>query len=449
VLRTGCSRWIATADESGFEGATLGGEIFDPGLRVAVSGLCIRIPPLRERPRLLARFANETARAWCRARGERPRRLGEDAVQVLEEYPWPGNLRELESVVEQTLATGGSDPIRADDLQHEGTAFAPIDASAIGTLLSEDEELEFQTERPPSAAIPTTRTIPSPDPGPPPAAAIPTTRTIPSPDPGPPPAAAIPTTRTPPSPDPEPLELRPEDAITAKPPQKAEPERSPEPPAPPSRADGDLKRLVGAVAHEVRNPLTAIRSFAQLLPERYQDPEFRSRFSALVGQGVERIERVVEHLDRLGSLGAARSIPTDVTTIVSGVLEERRDRIREQRLLVLEELESTHPRALTDPDLLRVVLESVFDKVLELVPERGDVYVASRHHPEDARGRAALRVLLRFGGGGRGSRPGLSPAENALEFAVAESVLTALGGRFSTDTSETGETRVLIDLPAA
>jgi DNA-binding NtrC family response regulator len=418
VLRTDRSRWIATADASRFEGATLEGEIFDPGLRVAMSGLCIRIPPLRERPSLLARFANETARAWCRARGERPRRIGEDAVQVLEEYPWPGNLRELESVVEQTLATGGSDPVRADDLQHEGTAFAPIDASEIGVLLSEDEELDFQSEPPPAVVTPTVPTTPKPDPELQPA-------------------------------------LRPEEAIAAEPPpkaeppSKAEPERSPEPPTLPARSDGDMKRLVGAVAHEVRNPLTAIRSFAQLLPERYQDPEFRDRFSALVGQGVERIERVVEHLDRLGSLGAARSIPADITKIVSGVLEGRRDRIRQRHLLVLEELESTHPRALTDPDLLRAVLESVFDKVLELVPERGDVYVASRHHPADARGAATLRVLVRFGGGGRGARPGLSPADNALEFAVAECILSALAGRFNADTSETGETRLLIDLPAA
>jgi DNA-binding NtrC family response regulator len=401
VLRTDRARWIATASDSALGGMGLEGAGLDPALRLAASGLSIRIQPLRDRPQLLARFANETARAWCRAQGERPRRLGEDAVQVLEEYPWPGNLRELEIVIEQTLAAGGSDPVRADDLQHDGTAFAPIDASEIGTLLSEDEALDFEAE--PAALVSGE------------AASVP------------PPAS---------------------DARAPEPTPKADPERV-QAPALPARPDAHLKRLVGAVAHEVRNPLTAIRSFTQLLPERYQDAEFRSRFGELVGQGVDRIERVVEHLDRIGSLGTTRSIPADVSAIVSGVLEARREHIHQQRLLVLEELESAHPLALTDPDLLRVVLESVVDKVLELVPARGDVYVASRHHPEDARGPATLRVLLRFGGGGRSSRPGLSPADNSLEFAVAESILAALGGRFTADTSETGETRVLIDLPAA
>jgi len=398
VLRTDRFRWIATAGEAGLEGEGL-----EPSLRVAAGGLCIRIPPLRERPRLVARFANETARAWCRAHGERPRRLGEDAVLVLEEYPWPGNLAELEVVVEQTLAAGGSDPVRADDLQHEGVAFAPLEASAVGTLLSEDEELEFDaTPLPPLER--TSEPVDASDGG----------------APEPPPKSEA---------DPAPA--------------------APDLPATPETADTGLRRLVGAVAHEVRNPLTAIRSFAQLLPDHYQDADFRGRFSELVGQSVGRIERVVEQLDRLGSLEAARRVPVDVTALVSGALDERREEIRQRRLLVLEELESSQPTALTDPDLFRVVIEGVLEKVLELIPERGDVYVASRHHPADARGPATLRVLLRFGGDGRAARPGLSPADNALEFAVAESILSALGGRFTADTGENGETRVLIDLPAA
>jgi len=34
------------------------------------------------------------------------------------------------------------------------------------------------------------------------------------------------------------------------------------------------------MAHEIRNPLVAIQTFAQLLPTRYQDHDFREEFSA-------------------------------------------------------------------------------------------------------------------------------------------------------------------------
>jgi DNA-binding NtrC family response regulator len=88
-----------------------------PALARALSGLSVRLPPLRERPHLVAGVVSETSRAWCERHRERPRRFGEDALAVMEEYPWPGNLRELEAVVVQTLAAGASDPVRSDDLQ--------------------------------------------------------------------------------------------------------------------------------------------------------------------------------------------------------------------------------------------------------------------------------------------------------------------------------------------
>ena len=70
----------------------------------------LRIPPLRERPASIAGLVEAAASRFCGAHGERPRRFDDDALRVLDEYPWPGNLRELEAVVAQSLAA--SAPIR-------------------------------------------------------------------------------------------------------------------------------------------------------------------------------------------------------------------------------------------------------------------------------------------------------------------------------------------------
>ena len=40
--------------------------------------------------------------------------------------------------------------------------------------------------------------------------------------------------------------------------------------------------LAASMSHEIRNPLVAIKTYAQLLPERYEDAEFRSQFSEIV-----------------------------------------------------------------------------------------------------------------------------------------------------------------------
>jgi two-component system sensor histidine kinase AtoS len=55
--------------------------------------------------------------------------------------------------------------------------------------------------------------------------------------------------------------------------------------------------LAASMSHEVRNPLVAIKTFAQLLPERYEDPEFRSSFSELVAKEVDRLNKIIQQID--------------------------------------------------------------------------------------------------------------------------------------------------------
>lgn len=49
-------------------------------------------------------------------------------------------------------------------------------------------------------------------------------------------------------------------------------------------------------AHEIRNPLTSLKTFAQLIPEKYNDAEFRDKFSKIVLGEMERIEGLIEDL---------------------------------------------------------------------------------------------------------------------------------------------------------
>jgi signal transduction histidine kinase len=397
---TAMVRWIATTGDTGS-----GCEPW-PALARALSGLSVRLPPLRERPHLIASAVGETSRAWCERHRERPRRFGEDALAVMEEYPWPGNLRELEAVVVQTLAAGASDPVRSDDLQYDGQAFSPLGAGEVGELIvgGEPEDLEELAPLEEAEAPAQVETA-----------------------------------------QPEPV-------------VDADPEPSPQPSQPPrqrSAAPGEaasLARLVASLTHEVRNPLASIRTFAGLLPERFQDPEFRGRFAELVSQDVDRIDALVDRLDRLSDLQSPKREAVDIAALLERLLDEREETIRRRRLLVLKELDADRPLVEADREQLGFAFDMLLGKSLELVPERGDVYLASRYHEAQPPDVASVRVLVRFHdpdtGGGSPAHFDVAFAERSLELVIAELVIRAQGGHFALTGGDGKETVIVVDLPA-
>jgi len=408
AVRTSVLRWIGTSSDVGSVPE------LEPGLRRALSSLAVRLPPLRERPHLVEAVASEVARSWCTARGERPRRFGEDSLAVMEEYPWPGNLQELEAVVVQSLASATTDPIRSGDLRYDGREFAPLVAPT---------EVEEVPRRAAFEEVASTET-----------------------------ARVEPRSAAPPDVEPSVATGGRETAQQPKPPNPSLPEVRGLPAAAVPLAAAPLGRLVSALSHEVRNPLATIRTFAGLLPERFDDPTFRSHFSDMVSQDVGRIDALIERLNELSTLGTPSREKVDVTALLEGLLREREDTIRERRLLVLKELDANRPYALGDRAQLRFAFDALLGKSFELVPERGDLYIASRQHASRTSGSRTVRVLIRFHspeGSSAAAASGVSLAEHSLEIVVAELVIRAQGGTLAIATTEGEETVILSDLPAS
>jgi nitrogen-specific signal transduction histidine kinase len=57
-----------------------------------------------------------------------------------------------------------------------------------------------------------------------------------------------------------------------------------------------LNRVVGHVAHEIKNPLVSIKTFAELIDDQYDDPAFRRRFADIVKRDVQALDNITEKL---------------------------------------------------------------------------------------------------------------------------------------------------------
>ena len=385
-MRTPTLRWLASLDATG--------PALDAPLARALGTIEIRLPPLRERSDRIEPIAASIAAAWARARREAPRRFDAERARVPARIPVAGQPARARGGGGADARVDGARSARHRRSRARGLALAPLDASAVGTLLP-DGEAEAASPSAPrrtrrrgrSARADHRRARARP------AATAASRRAIRDDDPG-------------------------------------------------------LRRLANALIHQVRNPLATIRTFADLLPERFDDPDFRARFPEMVREDVGRIHGLLARLEQLASLDAPRRDKVDVSEMIGDLLEERREAFRERHHLVLKELDSSRPTALADAAQLRLAFEALFDKALAIVPERGDLYIASRRHEGGGSSGPSVRVLLRFHDPSAGGADALGPLQNSIELLIAELIVRAQGGRLTLGASEAEERVLVVDLPA-
>ncbi|MFN0067716.1 MAG: sigma-54-dependent transcriptional regulator [Limisphaerales bacterium] len=113
--------------------------------------IAVTLPPLRDRPGDLLRFADQYLGHFAAQCGRPAQRLSPAAVERLRQHPWPGNLRELRNAMERASILAPGDEIAPDELpleMHAGTvpAGAPLPGAAgtPATGLVTLEQLEEQ-----------------------------------------------------------------------------------------------------------------------------------------------------------------------------------------------------------------------------------------------------------------------------------------------------------------
>jgi DNA-binding NtrC family response regulator len=115
---------------------------FREDLYYRVNAFSIRLPSLRERPSDISVLANRFVARYCAANGLPldAKAFSPEALSRLNTYPWPGNIRELESTVSRAALSAPGRVIRDTDIEFLHPVAAPAaDASPRVPTLAEAE----------------------------------------------------------------------------------------------------------------------------------------------------------------------------------------------------------------------------------------------------------------------------------------------------------------------
>jgi two-component system response regulator PilR (NtrC family) len=118
---------------------------FREDLFYRVNVIELRVPSLRERPEDVQELAEAVLRRLGRRMKITPPILGKDALIALQAYAFPGNVRELENILERAITLSTSGEVRAADIQlrpssaSSSTATDRPNGEALGDHLEEIE----------------------------------------------------------------------------------------------------------------------------------------------------------------------------------------------------------------------------------------------------------------------------------------------------------------------
>jgi signal transduction histidine kinase len=183
-----------------------------------------------------------------------------------------------------------------------------------------------------------------------------------------------------------------------------------------------LETIAGGFAHEIRNPLTSIKTFIQLAPERKDDPDFIREFSRIVLDDVYRIERLIEEILDYARYMEPKLTEEDVNDIVSSCLYFIEVKADSRGIKIEKELVSDLPRVMLDRQQIKQVFLNLFLNALDAMSERGGVL------------RVRTRLLAKPGG-----RPWLQIETEDTGHGIQEANLEHIFDPFFTTKHESGE----------
>ncbi|MBS0165307.1 MAG: hypothetical protein JSR29_04440 [Nitrospira sp.] len=130
-----------------------------------------------------------------------------------------------------------------------------------------------------------------------------------------------------------------------------------------------LEIIAGGFAHEIRNPLTSIKTFIQLAPERKDDSQFIGEFSLIVLEDVNRIERLIQEILDYARYMEPQMTDEDLNDIVTSCLYFIQVKADSRGIKIEKQLAPELPRGMLDRQQIKQVLLNLLLNALDAIGE--------------------------------------------------------------------------------
>ncbi|MBU0468049.1 MAG: hypothetical protein KJ736_03160, partial [Candidatus Omnitrophica bacterium] len=134
--------------------------------------------------------------------------------------------------------------------------------------------------------------------------------------------------------------------------------------------------LASGIAHEVKNPLTSLKTFTEYLPKKLDDKEFLLKFSEIVGSEVARIDDLVHQLLDYGKPSPLALREINIIKLLNDTIDIFNNNFLEKNIKILKCYNQSSESLLTiDPTQIRQAFMNIILNSIESIANSGSLSI--------------------------------------------------------------------------
>jgi signal transduction histidine kinase len=150
--------------------------------------------------------------------------------------------------------------------------------------------------------------------------------------------------------------------------------------------------LAARLAHEIKNPMVAIRTFIQMLPQKYDDEEFKKEFYHIALEEADRVNNLLTELLDLVKSKASCFALTDLHGLIDKMILLISPQSRAKRIEIKKRFSSRIGLISMDPEKMKQVILNLLSNAIEFTPDGGRIEIETAEETDGDKPKIAVSI---------------------------------------------------------
>lgn len=164
-----------------------------------------------------------------------------------------------------------------------------------------------------------------------------------------------------------------------------------------------LGNLAARLAHEIKNPMTAIGTFIQMLPKKYDDEEFRKGFYDIAMEETERVNNLITELLDLVKTRESLFELSDLHGLIDKMILLMSPQSKSKKVDIIRQFDPNIAHVWMDAEKIKQVILNLIANAVDFTPEGGRIECTTKLLKEKGKDQA-IRIEIKDNG------PGIPPS---------------------------------------